>query len=282
MRLEWSGTASLTMRPSTDALDFHGIPFSHTAVTVRTGSGSVNYRVSGRDALSTSFTMQKVDFERPGELLPYLRGGQASESFTTYRRRVNGRLAVGANYSLRRAAAIGETENLHFHMSRAAVDFDLSPRWTINAAGGLDYVMASSESPAQRAPGFSLSAAHGDGLRRFQVGYQRMFLPSFGFGGAIGSQELGVSYHTPIFGSRRFYTDHAAILRDSRPLVEAPGRLRLRSLRTSSSLGWQPRPWVRVEGFYSRTQQTSLIPGGAVDRNRLGFLIITSTPVRVQ
>jgi hypothetical protein len=39
---------------------------------------------------------------------------------------------------------------------------------------------------------------------------------------------------------------------------------------------------VRIEGFYTRVQQTSLHVGGQLYRNRVGFQIVTSKPMRVQ
>jgi hypothetical protein len=58
--------------------------------------------------------------------------------------------------------------------------------------------------------------------------------------------------------------------------------LPLRSLLTYSIVGWEPQNWVRLEAFYARTQQSTLRPGGEVDRNRVGFQIVTSKPMRVQ
>ena len=43
-----------------------------------------------------------------------------------------------------------------------------------------------------------------------------------------------------------------------------------------------PQPWIRLEGFYSRVQQSSLRAGGQLTRNRIGFQIVTSKPVRLQ
>ena len=96
------------------------------------------------------------------------------------------------------------------------------------------------------------------------------------------SQDVNVTFFAPLFGSPRFYTEHGASFDDSTPLVEGPGRLKLRSFRTNSRMGWAPRPWVRLEAFYSRVVQTTLIPGGAIDGNRIGFVIVTSRPMRVQ
>jgi len=123
---------------------------------------------------------------------------------------------------------------------------------------------------------------HNHGRARFHVGYIRSYIPSFGFGGTIQNQEVGLGYRTPIFGSRHFYLDNSAVYRDDEPLTDTIEQLPLRSLRTYSSLGWEPQPWVRLEAFYTRVQQSSLRPGGRLDRNRVGFQIVTSKPMRMQ
>ena len=282
-RLSWGLNGTMLMTPSTDALDFAGIPFSPTGATTLNGRANVDYALTRLDSVSASVQLQKISFERSGDgIVPYLRGGHSTEATGSYRRRMSARTAFGASYGLRQTSAVDEPEDLRFHAARGGVDFILSERWSIDAAAGLDFVMATPSMPAQRAPAFSLSATRSDGLRRFNVGYQRLFLPSFGIGGAMQSQEARVTFYAPLFGSPRFYTQHGATFHDSVPLVEGPGQLKLRSFRTNSRIGWAPRPWVRVEGFYSRVMQTTLIPGGAIDRNRIGFIIVTSRPMRVQ
>jgi hypothetical protein len=91
-----------------------------------------------------------------------------------------------------------------------------------------------------------------------------------------------VSFTTPLFHSRRFYTDQAASFRSQTPVVRLPNELDLRSFRFSSTIGWVPQPWVHVEGYYSNVHQTTLRAGGQVDRNRIGIQIVTSKPVRMQ
>jgi hypothetical protein len=281
-RISWGVHGNLTLSPSTDALEFDGIPFSHTGARALNLVGTFNYRLSERDTISTSLHRQKVTFDRPDELLPYLRGGESIESFTSYRRRLNARVSLGGDYSLRNASAVGELEHLTFHGARAAADYQLTPFWTVSGGAGLDYVPATLISPAQHAPGFSGAADWSARSRRFHAGYERMFLPSFGFGGAVQNQSITASYHTPLFNSRRFYTEQSLSWRDNKPLIMAPGRLRLRTTRINAAIGYAPRPWIRMEGFYSKAFQTTLITGGDINRNRIGFVIITSRPVRMQ
>ena len=281
-QISWSVQGNLSLTPSTDALEFDGIPFSHTGARTVTLRGSVDYRLTQRDTIGTSLIRQQVTFDRPDELLPYLRGGESIESFTTYRRHLNSRLDVGGTYSLRNASGVGDLEHLTFHGTRAEVHYKLTPAWSVAGGAGLDYVPATLITAAEHSPGFSGAADWAERSRRFHVGYQRMFMPSFGIGGAVQAQDISASYRTPLFSNRRLYTEQSFSWRDNTPLLMTPGRLRLRTTRIRAAIGYTPRPWIRMEGFYSKAFQTTLIAGGDIDRNRIGFVITTSRPVRMQ
>jgi hypothetical protein len=280
-RFDWTAATSVTSQPSTDALEFAGIPFSHTGSTTFDARAGADFKVTQRDSIGGAFLAQRVRFDRPGELLPYLQGGSSLEWSGSYSRRFNQRLAATGRYTRRHATTTGETEPVVFHVTRGGIDYALSPSWTFTAAAGLDRVAATQLMPAQGAPGLAIGVGHAREGRRFTAGYQRMFMPSFGYGGAIQSHDLSVAYYAPFGGYRRLYTEISSDFRDSRPLAESPTRLPLRSFRVQSSLGWAPRPWVRIEGFYARTMQSTLVPGGRVERNRIGFQIVTSRPMRM-
>ena len=62
-------------------------------------------------------------------------------------------------------------------------------------------------------------------------------------------------------------------------LLDAP---HLRSVWLEGTIGYAATPWVHLEVFYSGTQQTIDRPGGQIDRNRIGFQVITAKPVRIR
>ena len=191
---------------------------------------------------------------------------------------MNARLGFGGSYSLRNASAVGELEHVTFHGVRAEVDYHLTQVWRVSGGAGFDYVPATLITPAQHAPGFSGMADWEGRSRCFHAGYQKMFVPSFGFGGAVEAQDVSVSHRMPLFSKRRLYTEESLSWRDNKPLLMTPGLLRLRTTRIRAAVGYAPRPWIRVEGFYSKAFQTTFIPGGDIDRNRIGFQITTSSP----
>jgi hypothetical protein len=201
-------------------------------------------------------------------------------------------VALGANYSFRRAVITGGVEPFDFHTTEAAVDYELSRLWSFKGSAGAVYLQPTSLTAGRLGPAGSASLNRTGARTTFHVGYLRTFIPSFGFGGTVESQDVGVSVRTPVFQARRLYTSWSAIFRDNQPLagngvIADPEtgvveQLPLRSLRMHTILGWEPQPWVRLEVFYSLVQQTSLRAGGYLDRNRVGFQIVTSKPMRMQ
>jgi hypothetical protein len=281
-RLQWSGHVTAAKSPSTETVELGGIPFAQTGTTVVESQASVGYELDFRNHISASVQHQDVEFERPDEVRQFLRGGQVLAIAGGYRRRISGRLGMGADYGLRHASVVDDVERSRLHTVHAAFDYTISQAWTFTGGAGGVYVEGSDLRDAQAAPAFRGSAAWTGRISAFHIGYERSFIPSFGFGGTVRSQDLTMGYRTALFRSRHFYTDHSAGFRDTEPFKGALETLPLRSLRTNSVLGWTPEPWVRIELFYAHIQQTSLRPGGRLDRNRVGFQIVTTKPMRMQ
>ena len=60
------------------------------------------------------------------------------------------------------------------------------------------------------------------------------------------------------------------------------GELKLVSWWFEGALGFNVRPWMRVEGFYNGVRQTIDRPGGLLNRNRIGVQLVAAQPVRMQ
>jgi len=279
--LKWFAHANAAAVPSTDLIDLGGIPFRRTGATTRDGRAGVEYVLSGTDALTSSANYNRVDFERPDDVSAFLRGGHIFESITTWRHKIDERLALGADYSFRRAAIVGDLDTFNLHSTQAAIDYEISPLWTLSGAGGIVYMESTPTTAGRTGPAYRISLQRRRVGRSFHVDYLRSYIPSFGFGGTVQNQQVDVGFRTPLFNSRHFYLDNVAVFRDDQPLTDVTVQLPLRSLRTYSIFGWEPEPWVRIEAFYARVDQSSLRAGGRLDRNRVGFQIVTSKPVRM-
>jgi hypothetical protein len=291
-RFSWFGHATAAVLPSTDLVELGGIPYRSTGAKTVDGRAGAEYLFGAHDKFSSAISYQEVSFDRPDAVGDVLRGGRIFETNDTWRHRINERLALGGNYSFRRALISGGIEPFDFHTTEAAIDYELSPLWSFKGSAGVVYLQETSGTPSRTGPAFSASLNRMRAGTTFHVGYLRTFIPSFGFGGTVEGQDVGVGFRTPLFHARRLYLSSSAIFRDNQPLTgivvsadPATGvveQLPLRSLRVHTILGWQPQPWARLEVFYSLVQQTSLHVGGYIDRNRVGFQIVTSKPMRMQ
>jgi hypothetical protein len=279
---DWFTHAAGAIVPSTDALEFNGIPFSHTGaktLDTRTGAG---YKLNARDTISSSIEYQSIAFDNQAEFGRYLRGGTASSWTSTFTHQINSRATVGADYAFVHSHVRQDVDQSAIHTVEGSVEYKLSDVWDFSGAAGFTILAANVIAPGQTAPALRASVGRSARATRFRVEYAQRILPAFGLGGSAHTQELGASYYMPLFHSRHFYMDHSAIFRNDTPVVPSSPLLNLRSIRTTSTVGWSPQPWFRIEGFYSRLSQSTLIAGGRLDRDRVGFQIVTSKPMRMQ
>lgn len=281
-RLKWFAHGDGALLPSTDLIELGGIPFRETGVTTLDGRAGVEYLLDAKNQISSSAQYQDISFDRTGELSADLRGGHVFESLTAYRVRLAERLSTGADYSYRLASVVGDTVSFNIHTAMAAADYRLSPTWTFSGGAGVVYLQETAETAAHSGPAWRASLDRHVAGASFHVGYIRSYIPSFGFGGTIQNQEVGVGFRLPLFASPRFYTEQSAVFRDDTPLTSTVEQLPLRSLQTYSIFGWEADRWLRLEVYYARVDQTSLQFGGELYRNRVGFQIVTSKPMRIQ
>jgi hypothetical protein len=291
-RLTWFGNAHAALLPSTDLIDLGGIPYRKTGAQTVDGKGGFAYTLGAHTTLTSTASYQVVKFDRSEVNDEILRGGRIFESLTAFRQKVSERLALGGDYSYRKAMVTGDLEPFDFHMGEAALDYVLSDTWSFSGAAGVVYLQPTSLTAGSTGPAWRLSLERSRAGTTFHVGYLRTFIPSFGAGGTVRSQDASAGFRTPLFHQRHVYLDAGGVFRDTQPLQGVTvavdpvsgllQQLPLRSFRMQTIVGWEPQPWIRLEAFYALVQQTSLRVGGYLDRNRVGFQIVTSKPVRIE
>jgi hypothetical protein len=280
--LEWFANGSGQAVPSTEVLEYNGVPFAHTGALTFETHGGLNYKLDARNAITSTLQYQHVTFDAPPDLYQrYLRGGWAAASINTYRRRLDERLSLGADYKFERSRVRFDIDTADAHTIEGAVDYRLSNRWRFSGAAGIAILTANIVALGETAPAFRASIERSERDGNFHLGYQQGILPAFGLGGTTKTKELSVGFFTPLFRSRRFYADNTAVYRDNTPVLPHVDPLELRSLRTFSTFGWLVQRWVRIEAFYTHLSQSTLVAGGRLDRNRIGFQIVTSKPMRI-
>jgi hypothetical protein len=282
-RVKWSVVGNVLAVPTTDLVDVGGLPFLRTGVTTSDIRAGVTYILNARDSLSGSGGSQFVDFDRPLTADGIVHGGRVFEGVGGWRHKMNSRLALGTDYSFRRAHVVGTIAPYDLHSVQGGVDYDINSLWVVNGSAGVVFLAANGLTESRLGPAWRLTIERRRTGRTFHATFLQSYVPSFGFGGTIRNQELNVGLRAQL--TRRFYTEQSAIYRDDEPLTNAFQQLPLKSLRALSLFGYAPQPWVRFEAFYARTQQTNFGQFGRTGqlyRNRVGFQIVTSKPVRIQ
>jgi len=282
-RLKWSGHANVLAVPSTDFVDVGGVPFRRTGAVTSDGRGSVEYAISGRDSFFGEGAFQTIHFEEPLSVDNILHGGHIYEFSGGWRHKLSSRFGVGADYALRQARVVGGIQPFDLHSFEGGATYQLSPSWTLDGSGGVVYMATNTGVTESRfGPAWRAALERNRAERTLRIEYLRSYIPSFGVGGTLRSEEASISFRTPLFHSRRFYTEQRLLYRDDEPITQVFEQLPLRSLRTHSMIGWAPQRWVRIEGFYAHTQQTNRLVLGQLYRNRIGIQIVTSKPMRIQ
>src|SRR6185436_19523723 len=123
-RLKWGGRASVAMMPTTDLIELGGIPYRHTGAKTSDMRGGVDYALNAKNSLSVAVNLQVVNFDRPEEVHAFLRGGRVAEMIEGWRHKVNGRMALGADYTYRRATVVDDPEAFNIHTTEAAIDYE--------------------------------------------------------------------------------------------------------------------------------------------------------------
>jgi hypothetical protein len=268
---------SLTASPTTEITELVGVPFLRTGSRVSNLRGGIEAQFTKRASLVASYVVDWIDFDRDPTLNIFLRGGHSHGGSTSFKYSLSEIVALTAAYDLQRASVVGN-ESFTVQNAWAGVEAAVSEMSRVYGSFGIARTAATQLADARTGPAFRAGLEHQFQLGTLEVSYSRSFVPSLGFGGTHQNEDLTSRLRMPL--GRRLYTEGVASWRRNEPLTE--GELRLKSLWISAALGYAVSPWMRLEGFYGGIRQTIDRPGGRLDRNRLGFQVITATPMRIR
>jgi len=275
-RLTFYVTNSYADMPTTDEVEVNGVPFRRAGSRTNTFAAMTDYRFTKFTTLSTRYDMTWVEFDQPDV---FLTGGwihalrnELSHAFTE-------RLSLGAEYSYRTASLDEGTRDFGFQDLGGVVRFVLGPHTSGSTAAGFAVLHDRNNDRTVSGPFVRLSVAHAFERATIGAGYQRQYVPTFGFGGATSSQELSGHLMVP-FARSRLYAQAAGTWRRAMPFEE--DALELDTLQLRSTLGYSMTRWARLEAVYAYTRQDSTITGGEVDRHRIGVQFVVSQPMRIR
>jgi hypothetical protein len=262
--------------PTTDELEVNGVPFSRTGARRNSLSGQVDARLSKFTDLSVKYDNTWVRFDRTDSLLT---GGAVNGVTTRLSRRLRERVSAGAEYAFRYADLNEGTRQLTFQDVGATAQVGISGRTNASLGAGYSFLNDRSLHDSKTGPYLRAEITHGTEHATLGAGFERMFVPSFGFGGSSQSQQLRGFVRMPL-DRNRMYLQGSASWRRTDPLIEKELPLDTAMLR--STLGYAATRYLRVEGFYAFTRQDSRIAGGKVNRQRIGAQVVISQPMRIQ
>jgi hypothetical protein len=171
------------------------------------------------------------------------------------------------------------THSISFQDAGGTLHYVVSGRTNATFAAGLSYLNDHLSHETRTGPYVRASLTHD--VQRATVGasYERMFVPSFGFGGSNQSQQLRGFVAMPL-NKNRMYVQGSAAWRRSDPFVA--NELQLDTIWLRSTLGYSASRWLRLEGFYAFTRQDSQVTGGEINRQRVGAQVVISQPMRIR
>jgi len=268
---------SLSTSPTTELALLIGVPFQRTGVRTNEAHGGVDAEISKRTSINAGYQFEWVQFDLNPAFVDALRGGHSHGGVFNLRHKLSERTALTVEYD-RHFSTVGGPDV--FDTQNGAVGFDrqLTETIHVSAAGGFSRAGENAFGPALTRPRYHFGAS-----RRVQTGsvdafYDRSFARSFGFGGTTDTTEFAVRLNMPL--SRKLYTQSTASWRSSSYLQVRNTTLDSRWFE--ASLGYLAQPWMRIEGFYGSSYQTTSLPGGTYDRNRFGMQVITLKPMRIR
>jgi hypothetical protein len=262
--------------PTTDEVQLNGVPFARTGVRTNALLAGLDARLTKFTDLIVRFENTWVDFDRTDT---FLTGGWVNGVRTELSHRLNGRFAAGAEYGIRFADLNAGTHQITFQDAGGTLRYGLGGRTTLALAGGLSILDDRSFEQTRRGPYMRAELTHDAAHATVGAAFERMFVPSFGFGGSNQSQDARVFIRMPL-NRNRMYIQGAASWRRSEPLVA--DELDLDTISIRSTVGYSAARWLRVEGFYAFTRQDSQVTGGEINRHRAGTQVVISQPMRIR
>ncbi len=269
----------LSLHPTTDVVELIGVPFLRTGSRMNDARGEVKVQLARHTVAHGSYSNEWVSFDPNAPYAEFLHGGDAHAIIGGLDQQLSDRLTIGAGYTFRRA--IVSQTNERFDTQEGAGTISYRATATLNLSGSLGFARLSdlTKLTSQTGPSWSLAVEQRLDRATVSASWVRSYVPSFGLGGTLQNEEFTASLHMPL-ARNRVYWQSGLSWRRNEPVNTA--QQTLRSLWFTNWVGYSIQRWLRIEGYFWRTQQDSQLPGGIVDRNRVGIQLVTTMPMRIQ
>lgn len=280
-RLLIFGRQAFSRLPTTDETELNGVPFRRVGSRINSLTGGIEARLTKFTTLRAAYEFVDAAFDRE-ELLPtFVLGGRSHGLAGDVMRRLSERFAIGGLYEVRFAdikTALDDRQPLTYQILGGSTRVEAGPLTSLSFAAGLSTLSDPAADETNTGPFLRAGATHHFERATLAGGYERSFVPTFGFAASTQTEQLFASLVMPV-ARNRAYLQAGTSWRRNDPLLEnGPA---LTSFLLSATAGYALARSVRVEGFYSRAWQDTRVAGGQVNRQRVGVQVVLSTPVRV-
>jgi hypothetical protein len=272
-------TDTVAVMPTTELSLLIGTPYLRTGSRINDFRGGMRAALTKRSSITATYHLEWVQFNLLPQF-PLLHGGHSEGAGFAFHYQLTPHTALTADSDFEHAN-VGVDNGSTFDVMNTGVGVDHTVNDTLRVSGsfGVSRLGATElDSNGRIGP---LIRARLTRLFRggaLDVSYSRSFVPTFGFGGTTDNKDLTVRLRSSL--RPRLYAQSSVSWRTNDPLTV--GALSLRSWWMDASIGYSVQPWARLEGFYSSAHQTIDRAGGELDRNRVGFQIVTGKPVRIR
>ena len=256
-----------------------GVPFLRTGSRLNDARAEVKVLAARHTSVSASYSHELVRFDEDPLYAEYLHGGHAHALAGSVDQQVSPRITVGARYSFRRSLVADNGGQVDMTDAAGSFSYLATPSTTVAGSLGVARLVDSRAMTTKTGPSWSASVDQRlDRVSRAPRTSGRTS-PSFGLGGTLQNQEFTASLRMPL-ARNRLYWQGGVAWRRTQPLTITD--LPLTSLWFQTWVGYSVQRWLRVEGYFWRTQQDSHAAGGRVDRDRIGIQLVTAMPMRIQ
>ncbi|HET9830412.1 MAG TPA: hypothetical protein VFP91_01825 [Vicinamibacterales bacterium] len=275
-------SANLQQSPTTELLQFIGVPYIRVGSLATDVAGGLETTVSKRFSVVTRGHYQQVHFD-DNNFSALLFGGYSVGGGVGLRERISAHTTLTADYDYEHATIGTQEDVFNVQNGNVGIDHQLSEGLHVFAAGGFSRLDVGTLGTPQTAPSWRLGLSDHYRATTIDVSFSRSYVPSFGYGGTMQNQEATASIKMPV--TRRIYTQGIASWRKEDALVFAAPELR--SIWVQAVVGYTARSWVRIEGYYASTHQTAantgpnIFSGALMSHDQVGIQVVAAKPVRI-
>lgn len=269
----------LSLHPTTDVVELQGVPFLRTGSRMNDLRAETRVLLNPHTSVGATYSMEWVGFDKNADFARFLHGGTAHGVSGNVQHELSSRVSLQGTYTFRRAILSDNAGQFDIQDGSGGLTIVATPTLTLSGALGFARLTDATALTSRTGPSWRLAAEQRLERATVHASYARSYVPSFGLGGTLQNEELIASLHMPL-ARNRIYWEGGFSWRRNEPLTA--GEQTLKSLWFQTWVGYSIQRWLRVEGYYWRSQQDSQLAGGRVDRNRLGVQLVTAMPMRLQ